>query len=171
MNVGLILPMFFEFSRAIRDGVLDWVDQHPGWRVIELDPTRQQLGARFLRHLDGAITWLTPAGESWPHEALAKLPVIDCGIWQSAGDDRAGLAAVSFDRDSTSRLAIRHFADLGLEIAGYAGFGIQSGGVLVPRVANMRAAVLEAGLQWVQFDLGDPASKNHPEWVLESARI
>jgi len=64
-KVLLLLPLFFEFARRVRLGVLDWIDRNPGWHVIELDPAAFSMSEEFSRHVDGVISYVFPELPVW----------------------------------------------------------------------------------------------------------
>ncbi len=120
-TVLLLLPLFYESARRVRAGVLDWVDQNPGWRVIELDPDNSELTEAFMRHIDGLILWVFQGQQVWGTLNLGDTPAIDCGSGEQSPSKGFIPAGVTFDRESAGRLAARHFHDLGLEVVGYVG--------------------------------------------------
>jgi LacI family transcriptional regulator len=171
MNIALILPLFHEYGRRIRQGVLEWVDRNPGWRVIEIDPQEQLVSERLEQHLHGAITWSFQAVTGRQEINLGHIPVVDCGLNDHFPAGTPGPACVTFDRASINGIAVGHFRDLGLEVAGYVGRGLRKDGELVPRVADMRAAALAAGMEWVSYDVGDIDPAGHAEWLWDGHRI
>lgn len=161
MNVALVLPLFHEYGRRLRQGVLEWVDRHPGWRVIEIDPFEKPVAADLADHLHGVILWANSAELATPWLSLSsRIPVVDCSLGELASTETS--ARVTFARESINGLAVGHFRELGLEATGYVGHYLKKGGKLVPRVEGMRAAALAAGMEWICHDLCGEDPAGHP---------
>jgi LacI family transcriptional regulator len=168
-KVLLLLPLFFEFARRVRLGVLDWIDRNPGWHVIELDPATFSMSEEFSRHVDGVIGWVFPDQPVWQEIVELGCPLIDCGSDERAAKLPVKPAGVTFDRASINRLAARHFEEIGLEVAGYLGAALWSGGKRMPRVEGFRQEVLDLGMEWLEFDLESLDPYAEPEWLWEGA--
>ncbi|MBK1827286.1 helix-turn-helix domain-containing protein [Haloferula rosea] len=171
--VALVLPMFFEYSQRVRQGVLDWVESHGQWHVIELDPEQGQLSGSLTDYLDGVILWHHRQTE--PHLGLleSKLPVVQVGMPPrgNMSDFPGRSAQVTFDRRSLNDLALDHFQSLGVECVGYVGQDLRPGGVWATRVSDLREKVLQQGLEWISFDLGAQHPISDPTLIWQANRI
>lgn len=167
MNVALMMPLFYEYARNLRDGILEWVDRHPGWRIIEIDPGEQPLTERLAGHLHGAIVMnarcIQPGAGRW----LDGLPLVNCRDADVPTEHRPLQAVVSFDRATIKRLAVDHFRELGFETAGYVGVRMAQEGGRAMHVSGMREMAKARGMNWVEFDLGRVDPSGQPEWVWE----
>ncbi|RYD27549.1 MAG: helix-turn-helix domain-containing protein, partial [Verrucomicrobiaceae bacterium] len=171
MNVALMLPLFYEYARDLRRGVLDWVEANPGWRIIEIDPSAQPLTSRLAGHLHGAIVMGEVLSSSAAGFQLNGLPLVHC---QYTGIPPEGLgdpSTVGFDHHTISRLAIDHFQDLGLEVAGFVGLKLREGAVRSIKVNPMREMARAAGMRWAEFDLYPVDPSEQPEWVWEGRNL
>lgn len=161
--------MYYEYARRIRQGVLAWMDENPGWRLIELDPREQTPGPELAEHLSGVISWIFPDFDQLEGMLQWGVPVLECGQGQRAfWDDR--VARVTFDRNSISELAVEHFRQLGVEIIGYVGSGLKEDGQWMPRVAALREAGLKAGMGWVEHDLKPVDPTINLEWIWKGVK-
>ena len=120
-NIALLLPLFYEYARNIRKGVIDWIDQNPGWRIIELDPLTAEIPPDLKKHFDGIITWCFPQ-----HRTASDLPElnlyrIDCGGYINDLLDDPMVAGITYERLSMVQLSIDHFRHLGIEAIGHVG--------------------------------------------------
>lgn len=160
-----MLPWFYEYARSLREGVVEWCDLHPGWRLFELESNKLSEEAEFDGQFDGVISLAftgSPLEEVLRH---THVPVLDAGL-SPVVDGRGGLpAGVSFERKALHRLGIRHFHELGLEVVGYAGAALRQNGKLAARVDAMRTDALAAGMEWVDFDFGEVDPVVHPELI------
>lgn len=163
LNVALILPLYYEYARRLRQGVLAWLDEHPGWRVYEIEPTELGDIAKLSRHFSGAITWAFERHGILPKLATPDIKVVDCGVARSGDEDLAVISRVTFDRNSIYALAVKHFSELGLESIGYVGSPLRKDGELLPHIASLRALGLQAGIEWQEYDLGIVQLHNHWE--------
>ncbi|BCX48829.1 hypothetical protein HAHE_27370 [Haloferula helveola] len=164
--MALVLPWFYEYARALREGVVEWCDLHPGWRLIELELRELSPDAEFDGQVDGVICWSFESGALTSILPRTRIPLLDAGLGHVV-DGRGELpAGVTFERADIHRLALRHFHELGLEVVGYAGARLRRDGQLAPRVAGMRADALMAGMEWVEFDFGpvDPVARPETIW-------
>lgn len=164
-NVAVVLPLSYKYARNVRLGVSEWADAHGGWRLIELDPGEMMRGTTLAAHLDGVITYHKPSDplgiRGW------RLPVVNCGLGpEETGkpQERWG-ARVVFDRDSMNRLAVDHFRGLGMECVGYVGRQLRGIRRRAKRVSGLRRLVLEAGMEWVEFDLGEVDPMRDPSLI------
>lgn len=162
MNVALVLPLFYEYARRLRQGVLEWVDRHPGWQVIEIDPLGSVDLVELEEHLHGAIIWDTPKPDGSGAIRFRHISVVDCGSGEMTPPSSPGPARITFDRETINKLAVEHFRELGLEAAGYVGCKLRKQRQWVPRVAGMRQAALDAGMEWISLDLGEVDPGAHP---------
>lgn len=167
MNVALALPLFHEYARRVRQGVLEWVDRHPGWQVIEMDPAGPVKAEEFEHYLHGAITWDNRFHDGSGIIHFGNIPVVDCGSGEVTPAADRGPARITFDRDTINGLAVDHFRQLGFEAAGYVGTSLRPRGKWVPRVAGMRRAALDAGMEWVSHELNGIDPAGHPRWLWE----
>lgn len=169
LNVALILPLFYEYARRLRQGVLAWLDEHPRWRVYEIEPTELGNITKLSRHFSGAITWSFERQGILPKFSSCGLPVVDCGVVRSGEEDLSTISRVTFDRSSIYTLAVQHFSELGLESIGFVGTPLRKDGQLLPHVASLRALGLQAGMEWQEYDLGIEQIYNHWESIWEVA--
>lgn len=154
-TVALVLPMFFEYAQRVRRGILDWVERHGGWQVIELDPRGAEISPELAEHLDGAIVWLIePEPKGYGFLELG-MPVVHVGT-QAPRDIRLTSSEecrITFDRGSLNDLALAHFASLGVHCVGYVGLDLKPADRWVHRVSDLRQKALDLGHEWVAFDL------------------
>lgn len=152
-RVLLLLPLFFEFARSVRRGVLDWIDEHPEWSVVEMEPERVRDGREVAKAFDGVLSWLFSRDPVTRALYDSAVPLIDCGSGELA---EGGLpAGVTFDRRSLSRLAARHFEAIGLEVAVYVGSILRTGKQRRDSVAAFRREVLALGIESLEFEIGE----------------
>ncbi|MES2708947.1 MAG: substrate-binding domain-containing protein [Verrucomicrobiota bacterium] len=166
-----MLPLFYEYARNLREGILEWVDSNPGWRIIEIDPQEQPLTERLAGHLHGAIVMTEMSSPSGHGARLRGLPLVNCrcASMPSPEDERQNV--VTFDRRTISRLAVDHFSDLGLETVGYVGLRLREGEARVPHVAAMRDMAQTAGMRWMELDLHPVDPSEQPEWLWEGRNL
>lgn len=165
MNVGLILPLFYEYSRRVRQGVLSWMDENPGWRLVEMDPQQNPFGPELATHFTGVISWVIRDKDGLSVHPDHGIPAIDCGSGEGLAGTPDPVARVTFDRNSIGDLAIQHFHDLGVEVVGYVGSRLRADGARVERVAALRSRALEAGMEWIEHDLGPLSLSQQLEWL------
>ena len=169
-NLALLLPLFYKFAREVREGVIDWMNLNPEWRVIELHLEEVKARKAFARHIAGAVFWpRSPECRSWRVVKTWDQPTVVCGASRPAHLRMRRLVNVSFDRGSVSRLAVEHFKHLGFEVAGYVGSRLMSGGKLEFRAAGMRELALAQGMEWVWHDIGGKDPEMSPELLWEGA--
>ncbi len=154
--------MFYEYGRSVRRGVMDWANRSGPWRLMELDPQESRVTADLGRYFDGVILW------DWKQDAISEtirgwgIPIIEVGATDQQEDAGPGSRRlrITFDRHSINRLAVEHFQESGIECAGYIGRNLRVDDRRVPRVEDLRQRVLDAGLEWTEFDTRD----HHPVW-------
>ena len=169
-NLALLLPLFYKFAREVREGVIDWVNRNPEWRVIELHLEEVKARKAFARHIAGVVFWPRAMDcRSWKVISTWDLPTVVCGASIPADLRVRRLVNVSFDRGSIGRLAVEHFKHLGFEVAGYVGNHVMTGGELVPRASAMRELALAQGMEWVCHDIGGKDPEKSPELLWEGA--
>lgn len=169
-NIVLCLPLFYEYARNIRRGVMDWVDAHPSWRLIELNPDNPMESAELGDRSHGVICWMMPDMPMYPALSAWNVPIVECGSFTGPSGSK-NWAKVTFDRQSINRLAIEHFQTLGFESVGYVGNLLRENGVLVPRAGGLRDLALNAGMEWVEFDLHASSPIIDPSWIWRTSEL
>ncbi|MGC4013454.1 MAG: helix-turn-helix domain-containing protein [Luteolibacter sp.] len=149
--------------------MLAWLDEHPGWRVYEVEPAELGDLNKISQHFSGMITWSFERQGILPKLATCGLPIVDCGITRAGEEQLPMVSRITFDRSTIHGLAIDHFAELGLEIVGYVGTVLRLDGQLSQHVAPLQAIGLSKGMEWQEHDLGLEKLTNHWEAIWELA--
>lgn len=111
--VALILPSVQEYSRAVKEGVIEASPARSPWMLIDLPHetigrTRSSLAKA---NLQGAIVW-AERRDAWVNDLVARgVRVVNCGSdWRGV----PGVATVRAEQENVFAALIRHIGDLAL---------------------------------------------------------
>ncbi|MGC4016346.1 MAG: substrate-binding domain-containing protein [Luteolibacter sp.] len=142
-TVMLALPLFYGQARRIRQGVMNHVDRHGGWRLVECDLEQAAERPEVFTGVDAIITW-SGGDTGWMKALDARgLPVVNCM------DDppvSPGISRVATDWPSLARLVVTHFQNLGLKHTAYLERRIASGSTRHHRLKTLRKITRDADM-------------------------
>lgn len=118
ITIALVMPSGHEYSSRLTEGVLMYLEEHPGPRIIEI-PYRENAAPEGLGDVafDGAILW-THRSDTWVHEVIRRgVRLISCNAeWTKERVPGVGVDGAAMVRAMVGHLAQsgrRHVAHVG----------------------------------------------------------